>query len=118
MNHTGLVAALDVVLVPLRVDGRTIGGLVGESAEPNAFGAEDFEILQAAANQAAIAIARARLLEAERRRADEHKALLDTMADLSSELELSRVLQAVIARALSLLGVTGGEVAIFEPDSG
>jgi PAS domain S-box-containing protein len=103
--------------VPLRVDGRTIGVLVVESAEPNAFSEEDFEILQAAANQAAIAIARARLLEAERRRADEHKALLDTMADLSSELELSRVLQAVIARAVSLLGVTGGEVAIYEEES-
>jgi PAS domain S-box-containing protein len=103
--------------VPLRVDDVTIGVLVVESAEPNAFGDEDFEILEAAANQASIAIARARLLAAERRRANEHKALLDTMADLSSELELSRVLQAVIARAVTLLGVTGGEVAIFEEET-
>ncbi len=103
--------------VPLRVNGRTIGVLVVESAEPNAFGDEDFEILRAATNQAGIAIARARLLEAERRRADEHKALLDTMADLSSELELSRVLQAVIERAVTLLGVTGGEVAIYEDET-
>ena len=103
--------------VPLRMDGRTIGVLVVESAEPNAFGDEDFEILQAAGNQAGIAIARARLLEAERRRADEHKALLDTMADLSSELELPRVLQAVLARAVTLLGVTGGEVAIYEEEA-
>ncbi len=100
--------------VPLRVDGRTIGVLVVESSEPNAFGAEDFEILTAAANQASIAIGRARLLEEERRRVDEHKALLDTMADLSSDLELPRVLQAVLNRAVTLLGVTGGEVAIFE----
>ncbi len=100
--------------VPLRVDGQTIGVLVVESAEPNAFGDEDFEILAAAANQAGIAIGRARLLTAERQRADEHKALLDTMAVLSAELELSRVLQAVLERAVSLLGVTGGEVAIYE----
>ncbi len=100
--------------VPLRTDGSTIGVLVVESSEPDAFGDEDFEILTAAANQASIAIGRARLLTAERRRADEHKALLDTMADLSSELELSRVLQAVIERAVALLGVTGGEVAIFD----
>ena len=52
----------------------------------------------------------------ERERADEQRALLDTMADLSSELELSRVLQAVIKRAVTLLGVTGGEVAIYEED--
>ncbi|UCF39865.1 MAG: GAF domain-containing protein [Gemmatimonadota bacterium] len=103
--------------VPLRVDGQTIGVLVVESAEPDAFGEEDFEILTAAANQAAIAVGRARLLVAERLRADEHKALLDTMADLSAELELPRVLQAVLRRAVSLLGVTGGEVAIFEEES-
>lgn len=59
--------------VPLRVDGQTIGVLVVESSEPNAFGSEDFEILTAAANQASIAIGRARLLAAERARADEHK---------------------------------------------
>jgi len=75
--------------VPLRVD-----VLVVESSEPNAFGDEDFEILTAAANQAAIAVGRTRLLKAERERADEHKALLDTMEVLSSELELSRVLEA------------------------
>jgi PAS domain S-box-containing protein len=100
--------------VPLRVDGRTVGVLVVESSEPNAFGAEDFEILTAAANQASIAIGRARLLAEERRRVDEHKALLDTMADLSADLELPRVLQAVLSRAVTLLGVTGGEVAIYE----
>jgi PAS domain S-box-containing protein len=102
--------------VPLRVDDTTIGVLVVESSEPNAFGAEDFEILTAAANQASIAIGRIRLLAAERRRADEHKALLDTMQDLVGELELSRVLQAVLERAVSLLGVTGGEVAIYDED--
>ncbi|HVA56460.1 MAG TPA: GAF domain-containing protein [Gemmatimonadaceae bacterium] len=103
--------------VPLRVDDATIGVLVVESSEPNAFTADDFEVLQAAADQASIAIGRARLLRAERRRADEHKALLDTMADLSAELELPRVLQAVLARAVTLLDVTGGEVAIFDPET-
>ena len=103
--------------VPLRVDGRTIGVLVVESSEPNAFGDDDFEILTAAANQASIAIGRARLLAEERQRVDEHKALLDTMSDLSADLELPRVLQAVLSRAVTLLGVTGGEVAIYEEQS-
>jgi PAS domain S-box-containing protein len=102
--------------IPLRIDGETIGVLVVESDDLDAFDDEDFEILSAAADQAAIAIARVRLLEAERRRADEHKALLDTLADLSSELELSRVLQAVIDRAVTQLGVTGGEVAIYDEE--
>jgi PAS domain S-box-containing protein len=103
--------------VPLTVDGRTIGVLVVESAETEAFSEEDLEILGAAAQQAGIAIGRARLLEAERQRADEQKALLETVAALSSDLELSRVLQSVLERAVTLLRVTGGEVAIYEEDT-
>jgi len=103
--------------VPLRVDDRTIGVLVVESADTDAFTDEDMEILEAAAQQASIAIGRARLLEAERRRADERKALLDTVAQLSSDLELPRVLESVLERAVTLLRVTGGEVAIYEEET-
>jgi PAS domain S-box-containing protein len=88
--------------------------LVVESEEPNAFTKSDFKVLTAVADFASLAIARARLLVSERRRADEQKALLDTMADLSSERELSKLLQAVLERAVTLLGVTGGELAIFD----
>lgn len=100
--------------VPLHVDGEVIGVLVVESAEPNAFTPSDFKVLTAVADFASLAIGRARLLVTERRRADEQKALLDTMADLSSERELSKLLQAVIERAVTLLDVTGGELAIYD----
>jgi PAS domain S-box-containing protein len=107
--------------LPLLIEGQPVGVLAVESTEPNAFDTHDFEILTAAANQAGIAIARARLvrrqaqlLEAERRRADEQQALLDTLTDLSAELELSKLFQAVLERAAALLGVSGGELAIFD----
>jgi len=100
--------------VPVVVDGRTVGVLVVESGRTDAFDQDDFEILTAAANQAGLALARARLLAGERRRADEHEALLATMADLSAELELSKLLQATLQRAVTLLGVTGGELAICD----
>ncbi|HTT69224.1 MAG TPA: GAF domain-containing protein, partial [Gemmatimonadales bacterium] len=107
--------------LPLLIEGKPVGVLAVESTEPNAFDQHDFEILTAAANQAGIAIARARLvrrqaqlLEAERRRAGEQQALLDTLTDLSAELELSKLFQAVLERAATLLGVSGGELAIFD----
>jgi PAS domain S-box-containing protein len=103
--------------VPLIIDGRIIGVLVVESERENAFGQQDFEILEAAARHAAIAIGRARLLAAERQRVSEHRALLDTMQDLSGELELPKLLQRVLERAVSLLGVTGGELAIFDEEA-
>jgi len=113
-NYVASLASGSEVDVPLVVEGETVGVLVVESSEPNAFGEQDFEILTAAVDQAGIALARLRLLARERRRGDEHAALLDSMAALASDLELSRVLQVVLERAVALLGVTGGEVAILD----
>ncbi|HEX9730059.1 MAG TPA: response regulator [Gemmatimonadales bacterium] len=107
--------------VPLVIDGRPVGVLVVESGRPEAFGPEDLDILTAAAHQVSIAISRARLLAnqqrvlaAERRRADEQQAVLETTAALSRELELPKLLRAVLERAVSLLGATAGELAIYD----
>ncbi len=106
--------------LPLRVGYNTIGVLMVQSRRPNAFAPEDFEILTAAAIQTSIALARAhlletqrRLLDTERRRADEQQALIETLAALSAELELSKLLQGVLDRAVALLAVTGGELATY-----
>lgn len=117
--EAGYVASLKTgseLDVPLRAGNKVLGVLVIESSKPDAFEKEDFENINAAVNQASIAIARARLLVSERERADEQRAMLDTMADLSSERELSKLLQAAVERAVKLLGVTGGELAIFDED--
>jgi PAS domain S-box-containing protein len=103
---------------PLIIDGRVVGVLVVESTKENAFDESDFEILTAAANQASIAIARARLIVTHRRRADEQHAVLASMADLLTQRELSKTLQATLERAVALLGVTGGELAIFDAKAG
>jgi len=107
--------------VPVSASGEVFGVLVVESREPNAFDKHDLEILTAAGQQAGIALARIRLLnemhrlvDAERRRADEREALLDTITDLSTELELSRLLEAVLDRAVTLLGAAGGELATYD----
>jgi len=100
--------------VPLQMGQQVFGVLVVESTEPDAFDDHDLEILTAAATQTSIALSRARSLAAERRRADEQQALLDTLADLSGELELSKLLEAVLQRSTKLLGVSGGELAIYD----
>jgi PAS domain S-box-containing protein len=102
--------------VPMKVGQDLVGVLVVESDRPEAFAAQDFEILTSAANQAAIAVGRARLMAAERQQASEQKALLDTISDLSAQLELGSLLQAVLERAVALLHVSHGELAIYEPE--
>jgi hypothetical protein len=100
--------------VPLQVNKQLVGVLVVESNRAKAFAPDDLEILTAAANQAGIAIGRARLLAAERQRGDEQEALRATIADLSAQLELATLLQAVLERAVALLGVSHGELASYD----
>jgi PAS domain S-box-containing protein len=100
--------------LPLRVEQNAIGELVVQRGGNGAFNQGDLEIMAAAANQAGIAIGRVRLLAAERRRTSEQRALLDTLADLSGELQLDKLLEAVLKRAVGLLGVTGGELAVYD----
>src|SRR6185437_5580523 len=104
-----------VAVVPLLVGARLVGAIAAvHSAPTRKLGEGDLRLLNLFAAQAAIAIENARLYSAERDRATEQQALLDTLADLSGELELSRVLEAVLERATTLLDVTGGELAIYE----
>jgi PAS domain S-box-containing protein len=104
--------------IPLKSGDEVIGVLTVESGEEDGFAEEDFEILQAAANQTGIAIGRVRLLEAERQRADEREALLATIADLSSQLDPHELLDSVLGRAVTLLGAVGGELATYREETG
>ena len=85
------------VAVPLRIGNEVVGVLVVESKQPYSFSQADFEVLTAAANQAGLAIDKARLLTAERQRADElaratraaetaNKAKSQFLANMSHEL--------------------------------
>ncbi len=103
--------------VPILANRELVGVLVVESNRPDAFDEDDLKILTAAANQAGIAIGRARLLRAERARADEQEALRATMADLAGRLDLGTLLKAVLERAVRLLGVSHGELAIYDDET-
>ncbi len=100
--------------VPIRVAGQVQGVLVAESQSTDGFDQDDFEVLTAAAQQAGVAIGRARLIAAERKRADELDALQRTLVDITAELELPVLLQAIVERAARLLGATGGELGLYD----
>lgn len=100
--------------VPLIVGQKVIGVLVAESSRPHGFDQADFDVLSAAAGQTALAIGNARLLAGERQRADELDALRATLTDISSELEMPKLLQALVERAVTLLGASGGDLALCD----
>jgi signal transduction histidine kinase/putative methionine-R-sulfoxide reductase with GAF domain len=86
-------------VVPMIAGDRVIGVLNAQSSEVNAFNDDDLRILSSVAAQAAVAIERARLYSAERRRLQESSTLLAIAQALSSTLDLTEVLKLVACSA-------------------
>lgn len=100
--------------VPLIGKDRVIGLLNLDKEQAGFYHQQDTELALVFANHAASAIENARLYAAERRRVDELDALRATVADISAELELPKLLQAVLERAVSLLNATGGDLGLYD----
>ena len=102
--------------VPVRIGGEVGGVLVAESRQLDDFDQDDFNVLTAAAQQTGLALEKARLLATERRRADELDALYTTLREITVELELPTLLQAIVERAAGLLGASGGELGLYDEE--
>ncbi|MEJ2734766.1 MAG: GAF domain-containing protein [Anaerolineae bacterium] len=113
----GVPPSRSELAVPLRTKDAVIGVLNVESFHLNTFDESDLAVLQSLAHQAAIAIENAQLLEAERQRADELDALRTTMTEITAELELPALLQAIVERSAGLLDATGGEFGLYDQAS-
>jgi len=83
------------IAVPMVAGDKVIGVLDMQRSEVNAFNDDDLRVLSSVAAQAAIAIERARLYSAERRRVQESLTLLAIAQALSSTLDLTEVLKLV-----------------------
>lgn len=103
--------------VPLIVHDQVIGMLALDSQTPGFYTQNHARLTAAFADHVAIAIDNARLYTKEKRRLEEAEALRDTLTDLSSELELPRLLQAILERATSLLNAVGGQLGLFEAET-
>jgi len=69
-NNPDLPETRSAITLPLRARGEIIGALDVQSTVPNAFSAEDTEVLQALADQVAVAISNARLFQQVQESAD------------------------------------------------
>jgi diguanylate cyclase (GGDEF)-like protein/PAS domain S-box-containing protein len=108
-----------IVLVPIVARGRLIGqASIWESRRRRTFSTAEKRLAKALAQHGAGVMENARLYSDIRRRVNELDALRATLTDLSSELELPRLLNAIIERAASLLGATGGDLGIYDPAIG
>jgi signal transduction histidine kinase len=100
--------------LPLISRGRCIGALTVQSTETAAFSQEDVAILQTMADQVAISIQNAWLLEAERRRGEELESLRQASLHLTSTLELQPVLEAIIEHVIQLVSADNTHIFFYD----
>jgi signal transduction histidine kinase len=96
-----------VLAVPLTIGGRVTGVLAVGDVTGRAFGAEEIRRVQDFANQAAIALEKARLFALETSRREHLEALATVQRDLSVELDLDRLLGLIVGRAGRLFDGAG-----------
>ena len=97
-----------ILAVPLRVSGTIIGALGIADRGGREFSPEEARLLQAFADQAALALENARLFSLERSRRRQIAVLADIEREFAAELDSARLLRLVAERSGRLFAADGG----------
>jgi signal transduction histidine kinase len=115
-NHPPMKSFLGV---PILLRGVAYGNLyLTEKAHGDEFTAEDQELVQLLASQAAVAIENARLYESATRWGEQLESLAEVGNALATELELPRLLELVVTRLRGLIDARVVFIAMPSPDGG
>ena len=90
--------------VPIVLRGRAFGNLYLTEKRDGSFTAEDQQLVETLASQAAVAIENARLYEASTSWSQQLQALNEVGTALASEIDLTRLLELIARRLRSLIG--------------
>ncbi|MEO8291016.1 MAG: GAF domain-containing protein [Gaiellaceae bacterium] len=108
-NHPPMRAFLGV---PILLRGHAFGNLYLTEKESGSFNAEDQELVETLASQAAVAIENARLYEAATSWSEQLEALNEVGTALASEIELARLLELIARRLRALIGASLVAIAL------
>jgi PAS domain S-box-containing protein len=100
--------------VPLIFKGALIGVLATINKVGSGYSREDLQIMVAISNAAAIAIENARLYATEQRRRRQLEAVRAVSAEITRELDLSKVLQLITRHTEALIGSSSGTVWLWD----
>ncbi len=103
--------------VPLKVHTRLVGVISFTHHTPNYYTPEDLELVQAIADQAAVAVSNAQLYEASQRRADVMTFLADTAAQVTATLDLDEVLKRILNQTSLSLDVEAVALGLIDEQS-
>jgi signal transduction histidine kinase/putative methionine-R-sulfoxide reductase with GAF domain len=110
-RELGIVTYLGL---PIKSRGEVVGVLTFNTLEPQQYSPEELAYLAAFADQAAIALENARLYGASEQRATELDTLREIDQAITARLELSAVLEAVVAGAMRFLGNPFAQIILWD----
>jgi len=106
-----------LVTVPLRVmsSGRVQGFLAIDRQTPGPFSPVSLRLYETLAEQAAVALERARLLEASQQQAWREHHIRDISDRITSSFDLNQLVQTTVEELGMMIGAAGGYVEIAPP---
>ena len=106
-----------ILAVPLRWESGVLGVLeICANAFVRQFSVEDRWLAELFANQVSMAMSNARLIEQSRRRLAELSALRDVSLQMTSTLELDRVLDAICANVMGLTAAEDTHIYLYDAE--
>ena len=102
--------------VPMRAEGRTIGSLSISDRAGRVFSEAETRLLQAFADQAALALENARLYAETMRRRHEAEELARLAQTLTESLDVSDVVGRTVESVLPLFGARSSVLRLLQPD--
>jgi signal transduction histidine kinase/putative methionine-R-sulfoxide reductase with GAF domain len=106
-----------ILAVPLRWESGVLGVLeICANAFVRQFSVEDRWLAELFANQVSMAMSNARLMEQSRRRLAELSALRDVSLQMTSTLELDRVLDAICANVMGLTAAEDTQIFLYDAE--
>ncbi len=104
--------------VPLQVRDQVIGILTVDSCHPEAYAEDDARLIQAFAQQAAVAIENARLYEEARKRALEQQTLREAALAMTTALERDEVVERILAQLQEVVPYDTASVQLLQDGHG
>jgi PAS domain S-box-containing protein len=111
-------SAKSALCVPLMAREQLVGVLTLVHSQPEAFGSEHLELMQAIADQAGIAVLNARLYTESQRKARVMSALVESALAINTSLRLDNVLERILNQTIQALQVETAALALIDPSNG
>lgn len=117
-RHTrlGLVDAHSHIIIPLRAHDKVVGVLFLYPAPGYRCSASDVGVLTTVGNQVGVAVENALLHQDVARQLDREKRLNEVAQEISSELQLAKVLPTVVEIAEELVDADAGVIALLDEE--